>query len=113
MYSFFFSQELMKGCEHLRTLSLLGSFNIGDESFKAIASKHWLKTIKVDSNIKISDISLKAIGKNCPELHQLYMTDCQRLTDLSLKNLAQCRFLTVVNLADCIRCAPAARVTSC
>ena len=93
----------MKGCEHLRTLSLLGSFNIGDEGFKAIANKHWLRTIKVDSNVKITDASLKAIGKNCSELHQLYITDCQRLTDLALKNLALCRYLTVVNLADCIR----------
>ena len=93
----------MKGIDNIRTISLLGSFNIGDESFKAIATKHFLQKIKIESNIKISDASLKAIGKNCPELHHLYMTDCQKLTDSSLRNLAHCKHLTVVNIADCIR----------
>ena len=57
-------------------------------------------------NQKISDASFKQIGKLCPDLRLLYMTDCQKITDISLKHLTGCRNLTVVNLADCVRYGP-------
>ena len=56
-------------------------------------------------NQKITDASFKMIGKYCHELRHLYMVDCQKITDVTLKALTQCRNLTVVNLADCVRWA--------
>ena len=37
------------------------------------------------------------------DLRHVYLTDCQLITDTSLKCLAACRNLTVLNLADCVR----------
>ena len=39
----------------------------------------------------------------CPNLEHLYVADCQRLTDASLKFLTMSRNLVVANFADCVR----------
>ena len=57
----------------------------------------------VTGNQLISDMAFKQFGRNCPDLAHLYMVDCPRITDLTLKSLVSCRCLTVVNLADCIK----------
>ena len=54
-------------------------------------------------NQRISDLSLKAIGKNCTDLEHLYLADCQRLTDASLKAIANCSKLVVCNIADVVQ----------
>jgi len=51
----------------------------------------------------MTDASVKALVKNCMDIRHLYFVDVQRVTDLSLKALSQCRNLIVLNLADCIR----------
>ena len=48
-------------------------------------------------------MTFKHVGKHCSELRHLYLTDCQKITDMSLKSLAACKNLTVLNLADCVR----------
>ena len=54
-------------------------------------------------NQKITDSSFKKLGPLCVDLRHVYLTDCQLITDTSLKCLAACRNLTVLNLADCVR----------
>ena len=57
----------------------------------------------ISGNSRITDASFKLVGRQCPDLQHLYMTDCQRITDYTLKSLVTCRNLTVINLADCVR----------
>lgn len=87
----------------LHTMSFLGSPLISDETFKRIAGNKNLKKIKIEGNHRISDVSLRVIGMHCANLEHIYIADCQRLTDLSLKSLSTCRFLAVANFADCVR----------
>jgi len=54
-------------------------------------------------NQRISDVSMRAFGLHCPNLEHIYIADCQRLTDLALKSISMCKFLTVANFADCVR----------
>lgn len=54
-------------------------------------------------NYRVSDASLKMMGKMCPRLRHLYLADCPRLTDATLKSLSGCRNLVVLNIADCVR----------
>ncbi|KAK2141506.1 hypothetical protein LSH36_1090g00105 [Paralvinella palmiformis] len=96
-------QALSEGCKQLKYISVLGSSNLSDEAFKALAGEKKLQKLKIESNQKITDATFKLIGKNCPELHQLYMVDCQNITDASLKSLAACKNLTIINFADCVR----------
>ena len=42
-------QELLEGCKNIRDFSFLGSFNLSDDAFKAIASKKKLRKLKLDS----------------------------------------------------------------
>ncbi|XP_059176773.1 F-box and leucine-rich repeat protein 13-like [Physella acuta] len=90
-------------CKKIHTLSLLGCPLLTDESLKLIAHNKTLQVFKIDGNNRISDLSLKQIGRNCPELRHVYLADCQRITDATLKALSACKNLVVLNLADCVR----------
>ncbi|XP_070192734.1 F-box and leucine-rich repeat protein 13-like isoform X2 [Littorina saxatilis] len=94
-------------CHKIHTVSFLGSPLLTDESFKHLAQLRQLRVIKVDGNHRISDLSMKMVGKLCPDLHHVYMADCQRLTDSTMKAFAGCKDLTVLNIADCVRISDA------
>ncbi|XP_074644631.1 F-box and leucine-rich repeat protein 13-like isoform X2 [Tubulanus polymorphus] len=96
-------QLVLDKCVNIKTVSFLGTCNLSDETFKKLALNRKLERLKLENNQRISDSAIKAIGKNCHDLRQIYMVDCQRVTDLALKALSMCRNLTVINLADCIR----------
>ena len=42
----------MDGCKNIREISFLGSYNLSDDSFKAIATKKKLRKLKLDSKLK-------------------------------------------------------------
>ncbi|XP_033124856.1 dynein regulatory complex subunit 6-like [Anneissia japonica] len=94
---------LASRCLNLRSVSFLGTPNITDVSVKAIAQHRKLQKIRIEGNNKITDASLKYIGRWCNDLHHVYLVDCPRLTDASLKSIATCRNINIVNFADCIR----------
>ena len=54
-------------------------------------------------NNRITDSAIRSLVRSCPDLRHLYLAECQRLTDLSLKALGFCKNLTVTNVADCVR----------
>ncbi|XP_061187510.1 F-box and leucine-rich repeat protein 13-like isoform X3 [Saccostrea echinata] len=90
-------------CTKINTLSILGSPLLTDETFKRLANNRHIKKLRIEGNQRISDLSLKAIGKNCTDLEHLYLADCQRLTDASLKAIANCSKLVVCNIADVVQ----------
>lgn len=94
-------------CPKVHTVSLLGCPLLTDECFKRLAQNKNLQVLKIDGNHRVSDNSLKQIGRLCPDLRHVYVADCQRLTDATLKALAACKNLTVLNLADCVRISDA------
>ncbi|XP_064606246.1 F-box and leucine-rich repeat protein 13-like [Liolophura sinensis] len=100
-------QSLFERCVSLTHVSFLGSPLLTDETFKRLAQCKDLKMIKVDGNRRISDHSMKQIGRNCLELEHVYLADCHRLTDFTLKSLANCKNLRVLNVADCVRISDA------
>lgn len=51
----------------------------------------------------ISDMSLRALGKVCRDLRQVYLAGCSRITDHGMKALGTLRQLQMLNVADCIR----------
>ncbi|XP_033647170.1 dynein regulatory complex subunit 6-like isoform X3 [Asterias rubens] len=90
-------------CHNIRNISFLLTPNITDVAFKAIAQHRKLQTIRVEGNTKLSDATFKYIGRYCADLRHVFVIDCPRVTDASLKSLAQCRNINVLNVADCIR----------
>lgn len=51
----------------------------------------------------MSDASIKTLVKMTQDLRFLYFVDMQRVTDISLKAIAQCKNLKALNMADCVR----------
>ena len=62
-----------------------------------------LKILKIASNKNLSDNSIRLLTKNCTEIRNISLTDCERISDASMKFFAGCKNLMVLNLADCIR----------
>jgi F-box/leucine-rich repeat protein 13 len=77
--------------------------NLTDTSFKFLSGAKLLRKVKISSNQNLTDMAVKFLTKHCTELRYVALTDCEKISDISLKCLAMCKNLTVLNLADCIR----------
>uniref|UniRef100_A0A1I8FME0 Distal membrane arm assembly complex 2-like protein n=1 Tax=Macrostomum lignano TaxID=282301 RepID=A0A1I8FME0_9PLAT len=85
---------------------LFGCSSLTDDSFRAISNRS-LRVLKLDKNDIITDAAFGHLGRRCPELHQLCVADCVRVTDQALKAIGQLRYIRVLNLADCVRLSDA------
>ncbi|XP_039262916.1 F-box and leucine-rich repeat protein 13-like [Styela clava] len=95
--------NIAEKCLNIKGLYLIGSPNLSDSSFKALAQGKRLQKVRIEGNQKISDNTFKTFGKLCPMLGHIYVVDCQRITDMMLKALASLRNIIVINVADCVR----------
>ncbi|XP_040268915.1 dynein regulatory complex subunit 6 [Bufo bufo] len=94
---------LLEKCQNIVSISLLGSPHLSDAAFKVLAQGRKLVKIRIEGNSRITDGSIKAISRSSPNLNHIYIADCQKITDISLKALASLKNITVLNMADCIR----------
>ncbi|XP_066448080.1 F-box and leucine-rich repeat protein 13 isoform X2 [Eleutherodactylus coqui] len=94
---------LLEKCQNIVSISLLGSPHLSDSAFKILAQGRKLVKIRIEGNSWITDGSIKAISRSNPNLNHIYITDCQKITDIGLKALASLKNITVLNVADCIR----------
>ncbi|KAM9313239.1 F-box and leucine-rich repeat protein 13 [Gastrophryne carolinensis] len=94
---------LLEKCQNIASVSLLGSPHLSDAAFKVLAHRKKLQKIRIEGNNRITDTSIKAISRSCPSLNHIYLTDCQKITDHSLKALSLLKNVTILNVADCIR----------
>ncbi|XP_007943388.1 dynein regulatory complex subunit 6 [Orycteropus afer afer] len=95
-------KALVEKCSHITSIIFIGAPHISDCTFKALSSCN-LRKIRFEGNKRITDNSFKYIDKHYPNIHHIYMVDCKRITDDSLKSLSVLKQLTVLNLANCIR----------
>ncbi|KAM4676673.1 F-box and leucine-rich repeat protein 13 [Discoglossus pictus] len=94
---------LLEKCHHLTSVSLLGSPHLSDAVFKLIAQGRKLTKIRIEGNSRITDASIKTLCKACPNLNHIYITDCQKITDIGLKAVSALKNIIVLNVADCVR----------
>ncbi|KAM4037567.1 F-box and leucine-rich repeat protein 13 isoform 1-T1 [Anomaloglossus baeobatrachus] len=94
---------LLEKCQNIVSMSLLGSPHLSDATFKMLAQGRKLVKISIEGNSRITDGSIKAISRSSPNLNHIYVADCQKITDISLKTLASLKNIAVLNVADCIR----------
>ncbi|XP_068132322.1 F-box and leucine-rich repeat protein 13 isoform X2 [Hyperolius riggenbachi] len=94
---------LLEKCQNITSVSLLGSPHLTDSAFKVLAHGKKLVKIRIEGNNWITDASIKAISRSCPSLNHIYLADCQKITDISLKAISSLKNITVLNVADCIR----------
>ncbi|XP_063718166.1 F-box and leucine-rich repeat protein 13-like [Symsagittifera roscoffensis] len=96
-------QLVVKGCRKLRSVSLRMCPALSDESLVQLSTLSFLTWLRLEENSRVSDKTLSAIGDRCSSIRHLYVTDCARITEISMRSFALHRSLVVINLADCIR----------
>ncbi|XP_077603081.1 F-box and leucine-rich repeat protein 13 isoform X3 [Crocuta crocuta] len=94
-------KALVERCPHITSIIFIGAPHISDCAFKALSTCN-LRKIRFEGNKRITDACFKFIDKTYPNIRHIYMADCKRLTDGSLKSLSPLKQLTVLNLANCI-----------
>uniref|UniRef100_A0A1I8F9F8 F-box domain-containing protein n=1 Tax=Macrostomum lignano TaxID=282301 RepID=A0A1I8F9F8_9PLAT len=67
------------------------------QAFRAISNRS-LRVLKLDKNDIITDAAFGHLGRRCPELHQLCVADCVRVTDQALKAIGQLRYISRAEL---------------
>lgn len=87
----------------LTEVIIMDSPNLTDESFRYLAHATNLRTLKLNENKNLTDATFKYLTKTCTDLRHVSVTDCERISDGTLKCLAALKNLSVLNLADCIR----------
>jgi F-box/leucine-rich repeat protein 13 len=95
--------KICTALSQLNEIVLLNSPQLTDEAFRHLSQATQLRVVKIASNRNLTDLSMKLLTKSCGELRHVSITDCERITDSTLKYLAACKNLVVLNMADCIR----------
>ncbi|MED6192985.1 hypothetical protein PIB30_014971 [Stylosanthes scabra] len=91
----------LKALEHLEVLSLAGMETICDRFIKdyIIARGHNMKELILKDCVKLTDVSIKVIAEHCPLLCVLDLENLPNLSDLSIGYLANsCRALHTLKL---------------
>lgn len=94
---------IAQNCSKLTNVTILDSPFLSDDAFRYLSAAKHLKTLKISGNHTITDTTFKSLTRNCLELNHVYITDCPRLTDSTLKMLSGLKNLIVLNIADCVR----------
>ncbi|XP_032895236.1 dynein regulatory complex subunit 6 [Amblyraja radiata] len=87
---------------NLTTVSLLASPHISDSAVRALSQGNKLTVFKTEGNKRLTDISFKTFGTSCPNLKHIYVSDCPKITDNSLKFISSLKDIVVLNISDCI-----------
>ncbi|XP_060052341.1 F-box and leucine-rich repeat protein 13 isoform X2 [Erinaceus europaeus] len=95
-------KALVEKCSRITSVVFIGAPHISDCSFKALSTCN-LRKIRFEGNKRITDACFKYIDKTYPNISHIYMSNCRRITDGSLKSLSPLKHLTVLNLTNCIR----------
>ncbi|XP_036616541.1 dynein regulatory complex subunit 6 [Trichosurus vulpecula] len=93
---------LVERCKNITSVVFIGSPHLSDTAFKYLTDCS-LSKVRVEGNNRITDLTFKLLDKCYEDLRHIYMTDCERITDVSLKSIANLKNLVVLNLANCIR----------
>uniref|UniRef100_UPI00398EA419 F-box and leucine-rich repeat protein 13 isoform X4 n=1 Tax=Pristiophorus japonicus TaxID=55135 RepID=UPI00398EA419 len=87
---------------NLTTISLLATPHISDTAIKTLVQGKRITTVKIEGNKHIGDLSFKFFSNACPNLNHIYVSDCPRITDSSLKAISTLKNIIVFNISDCI-----------
>jgi len=74
-----------------------------DDSLIQLSTLTFLTWLRIEASTRLSDKTVSAIGERCQSLRHFYVSDCSRITEISMRNIAHLKALVVVNLADCLR----------
>ena len=92
---------------NLQVMDLQKCIDLTDQSIKFLAECRTLRKISLDQTFKISDAAFKTLIKYCPDLTDVKIIDCARVSDNTMKHLAGLENLVNLSVADCSRLSDA------
>ncbi|KAJ3324603.1 hypothetical protein HDV06_006496 [Boothiomyces sp. JEL0866] len=86
-------------CGDLRSLTLTGAYLPTSKGFVALF-KHLpkLEQLRLEFAVKLDNNSLKSLAENCKDLQVLYLKDCERVSELGIKELELLHHLNQLHL---------------
>ncbi|XP_075245436.1 F-box and leucine-rich repeat protein 13-like [Convolutriloba macropyga] len=96
-------QLVLKGCRKLRSVSVKMCPYLSDESLIQLSTLTFLTWLRIEASTRVSDKTISAIGDRCSSLRHFYISDCSRITEISMRSVAHLKSIVVINLADCLR----------
>ncbi|GAB2295450.1 hypothetical protein Dimus_029617 [Dionaea muscipula] len=97
--------EFSSSLQHLEMLNLNGCQKIFDKGLEAITYiSPSLKVFSIYWNVRITDIGIQHLVKNCKHVVDLNLSGCKNITDHSMQLIADCyQDLESLNITRCIR----------
>ncbi|XP_078024112.1 F-box and leucine-rich repeat protein 13 [Epinephelus lanceolatus] len=92
---------LIARCRCLSAISLLDAPHLSDVALKAIAEVAKLKTFRTEGNNQLTDVGWKALCSSSHGLCRLHAAECSRMTDASLKSMANLKNLQHLDISLC------------
>ncbi|XP_043979640.1 dynein regulatory complex subunit 6 isoform X2 [Gambusia affinis] len=94
---------LLARCYTLSSISLLGCPLLSDATFRIMAKVAHLKSLSVEGNNQITEVSLEALCSFSAALSKLHVVDCHGMTDDGMKHVAILRHLNSLDVSFCTR----------
>jgi len=88
---------------NLKEINIQKCIELTDSSVKYLAETRTLTKISIDQLHRVSDGALRALAKYCPNLEEISIVDCARITDVTMKVIAQLENLKILSISDCAR----------
>eukprot|EP01018_Ginkgo_biloba_P018152 Gb_12010 [translate_table: standard] len=96
--------EKISQLTELRVLDVCGAQNLSDQGLLSIAKCRKLKSLNLTWCVRITDVSVKALAQNCPSLEFLSLFGILGVTDSSLEMLSKfcSQTLATLDVNGCI-----------
>ncbi|XP_055078559.1 dynein regulatory complex subunit 6 [Periophthalmus magnuspinnatus] len=92
---------LLSRCHCLSVISLLDAPNLSDLAFKAIAEVAKLRSLYIEGNNQLTDVSWKALCTSSLGLRKLHAAECTRLNNTSVKYMGTLKHLQYLDISMC------------
>lgn len=93
-------EALVAACPRLEMVDLSHCVGVGDREAAALAATGWLREVRLDKCLGITDVGLAKLAVGCPGIERLGIKWCMEISDLGIDLLSKkCRDLKVLDIS--------------
>ncbi|KAF8929634.1 Dynein regulatory complex subunit 6 [Dissophora ornata] len=93
-------------CQYLETINLSYCRQLTDLGLFSVAKfcRRNLRVLNLTGNLKMTNASLLAVAKHCPQIQKLYLAECNQITDSAVEWIARSCSSTSLKELELHRC---------
>ncbi|XP_070803478.1 F-box and leucine-rich repeat protein 13 [Pituophis catenifer annectens] len=95
-------QALVSKCQRIESVEFNESPHLSDIGVQALNVCQLVK-MKIQGSNRVTDLSFKVMSKFWPQMNQISVANCQKITDISLKLIVPLENIIILNLSGCTR----------